>query len=131
MKGIAICYIDKDGQEQSIRLTNKEALEYDKHSIHEAAEAYCEAQGYTYIASGSCTMDRVTPTPQKTLAVPAPHKTHKRFLLVFEDGFLWKEIDSTDYASEAKRLAAYYREQGQYGPIVILCSASDQKLLNA
>lgn len=63
-------------------------------------------------------------------AVPAPHNTYKRFLLVIEEDYQYRELDSTDYASEAKRLAAYYREHG-HGQVVILCSAHDHKLLNS
>lgn len=54
IKGVNIQYKDKDGNINNAKLTNHEALQYDRVSIHDAAQCYCNVNGFTLIASGSC-----------------------------------------------------------------------------
>ena len=54
IKGVSIQYKDKEGIINNVKLTNHDALHYDRVSIHDAAQCYCNANGFTLISSGSC-----------------------------------------------------------------------------
>ena len=69
-----------------------------------------------------------TSTRPNTAATQKPIR--KRYLLVTEEGFQYKEIDSTDYASEAVRLAAYH-EDILSERVLIMCTCEDRKLLKS